>query len=88
MENINLITIGVKGGKSKLSKVGYAELTLRHILDFIAVDDFEGQGKDYKQRELQLIKVVHNDETLFSGTKYELFDILRSHKDNLKAVSL
>lgn len=78
MENILLETQGVKGGQTKTQKVGYLLATLRHDQDRIIIDDFEGQGETYKQRELQKIEIIQNGKILFSGDKYELFEKLKS----------
>ena len=79
MENIMLETQGVKGGKTEVKNVGYVIACLRHNKDMIVIDDFEGYGDSYKQRELQHIEIIHNGKILFSGNKYELFDILKAH---------
>lgn len=78
MKNIHLETQGIKGGKTQVKKVGYLMACLRHGQDRIIIDDFEGFGDTYKQRELQRIEIIKNGEVLFSGSKYELFDILES----------
>lgn len=77
MENIHLETQGVKGGNTKAQKVGYVIACLRHNQDRITIDDFEGHGDSYKQREQQHIEIIENGKVLFSGTKYELFEILK-----------
>lgn len=77
MNNIHLETQGIKGGNTKTSKVGYALICLRHPADRIIVDDYEGAGERYKQREQQLIEIIENGKLLFSGTKQELFEILK-----------
>lgn len=79
MNNIHIETQGVKGGNTKVSQVGYVIACLRHQQDRITIDDFEGFGKDYKQREMQLIEIIQNGKVLFSGDKYQLFEILKSH---------
>ena len=76
-QNITITTQGVKGGNTKTNKVGYALIELRHDQDRITIDDFEGQGDSYRQRELQRIEIIQNGKVLFSGSKYELFDILK-----------
>lgn len=76
MENIHIETQGIRGGKTTTKKVGYAVIGLRHESDLITIDDFEGQGENYKQRELQRIEIIKNGKLLFSGNKFELFDIL------------
>ncbi len=77
MENIKIETQGVKGGNTKSINAGYAIVCLRHEQDRITIDDFEGQGTTYKQRETQLIEIIENGKLLFSGSKYELFEILK-----------
>lgn len=79
-QNITITTQGVKGRNTKTIVVGYALLELRHDQDRIIVDDFEGLGDNYKQRELQKIEIIQNGEVLFSGDKYELFEILKQAK--------
>lgn len=78
MKNINITTQGVKGKETKLQNVGYLLACLRHEQDRIIIDDFEGSGSNYKQRELQKIEIIQNGKVLFSGDKYELFEKLKS----------
>jgi hypothetical protein len=77
MENIHLETQSIKGGKTKVQKVGFVVIGLRTLTDLISIDDFEGHGDTYKQREHQKIEIVENSKLLFSGTKHELFEILK-----------
>lgn len=77
MRNISIETQGVKGGKTtKSSPLGSVQTFLRHEQDFIFIDDFQGFGQTYKQRELTRITIVRNGDVLFCGDKYELFKIL------------
>jgi len=76
MKNIHLETQGTKGGKTQTKEVGFLIACLRNEQDRISIDDFEGFGDTYKQRELQHIEIIKNGKVLFSGSKYELFDIL------------
>ena len=76
-ENITITTQGIKGSNTKTNKAGYALIELRHDQDRITIDDFEGQGRSYRQRELQRIEIIQDGKLLFSGSKYELFDILK-----------
>lgn len=78
MENILIETQGIKGGQAKSQIVGYVLACLRHSQDRIIIDDYQGQGDSYKQRELQLIEIIENGKILFSGDKYELFEKLKS----------
>jgi len=77
MEKLTITTQGIKGGDTKTQKAGYALIELRHDQDRITIDDFEGRGTTYKQRELQNIEIIQNGKVLFSGNKYELFEILK-----------
>ncbi len=80
MKNIWLETQGVKGGQNQGKEVGFVIACLRHEQDRITIDDFEGYGDAYKQRETQLIEVYENGKLLFSGSKYELFEILKGNQ--------
>lgn len=77
MENIYLETQGPKGGNTKTQKVGYLLACLRHPSDRIIIDDYQGTGDSYKQRELQKIEIIQNGKVLFSGDKYQLFEQLK-----------
>lgn len=83
MKNIWIETKGVKGGKTQSKEVGYMIACLRNNEDRITIDDFEGQGTTYKQREQQKIEIIHNGEVLFSGSKYDLFELL-NNKNNVQ----
>ena len=82
MENILIETQGIKGGQAKSQRVGYVLACLRHSQDRIIIDDYKGQGDNYEQRELQLIEIIQNGKILFSGDKYELFEILKNNIKN------
>ncbi len=85
MKNLAIKTQNTKGNEPKYTEnLGYVTTFLRHSGDKITVDDFEGQGDSYKQREFTKIEIVNNGETLFSGDKYELFEILRFYENNKK----
>ena len=84
MKNISITTQGVKGGETKTQNVGYLLTCLRHEADRIIVDDYEGTGENYKQRELQNIEIIQNGIVLFSGDKYELFEVLKAHNKTKK----
>lgn len=80
MDNIKYSVRGIKGYKPEPQKTaGYVCVDLRHKDDYISVDDFQGYGSNYEQRELTQIKIVQNGTILFKGSKYELFEILKSH---------
>jgi len=76
-ENISLTTQGIRGGETKSQKAGFVLIELRQDQDRITVDDFEGRGETYKQREMLKIEIIQNGDVLFSGSKYELFEILK-----------
>lgn len=78
MAHLSIETQGIKGATTnKKVNLGYVQTFLKHEQDYISVDNFEGQGATYKQREQPEIKIVQNGEELFKGTKYELFELLR-----------
>lgn len=77
MNNIYIEIMDAKSGKTQCEKVGYVLAELTHEQDKITIDDFEGSGDTYKQREHQLIEIIENGKVLFSGNKEELFKILK-----------
>lgn len=77
MGNISIETQGLKGGATQKKEVGSVQTFLRHEQDFIFIDNFEGFGDSYKQRELTKITIVENGNVLFSGDKYELYQQLK-----------
>lgn len=85
MSNISLKTTGVRGTTPQYKeKIGRVVTFLKHDQDYITIDDFEGFGDTYKQRELTNIEVYNNGKLLFSGDKYELFNILENANINRK----
>jgi len=78
MSNLAVTIENRRGGKTKtVSNLGYIQVALRHPDDEIVIDDFEGSGESYKQREMTEIRIYQNGEKLFAGSKLELFDLLR-----------
>ena len=57
--------------------LGYVTTFIRHSEDCIIVDDFEGAGETYKQRELTEIRVYENGTLIFEGNKYDFFEQLK-----------
>lgn len=82
MKNLAVQTENTKGEKPTYKEnYGCVTTFINHIEDFIKVDNFEGFGEGFKERELSEIIIVQNGEVLFKGDKYELFEIL---KNNIK----
>ena len=78
MKNLAIKTQNTKGNEPQYKEnLGLVTTFLRHSEDFIVVDDFQGAGEDYKQRELTEIQIYQNGKLLFSGDKYELFKKLQ-----------
>ncbi len=78
MSNLSLKTQGIRGGAPQYKeKVGSITTFLRHSEDRIVIDDFSGSGNTYKKREQSLIEIYDNGKLLFTGTKQELFEILK-----------
>jgi hypothetical protein len=80
MGNLSLKTRGVQG-KEPIYKerIGCITGFLGHSEDRITIDNYEGFGDTYKERELQEIEIVQNGTTLFIGDKYELYEILKAY---------
>lgn len=72
------VTTQNKSGNSPIHKenIGYAVIAIGQLDDFISVDDFEGAGLTYKQREEPQVRIVQNGVELFVGTQHELFNLL------------
>lgn len=78
MAKLSLKTQGVKGGSPKfIEKMGSVTTFLSHSEDRIEIDAYEWFRNSYHERELLVIEVYENGKLLFSGSKYELFEILK-----------
>ena len=78
MKNLAVKTQNKKGNTPKYKEnLGYVTTFLRHDEDYIVVDDFQGSGANYKQRELTEIRVYHNGKLIFKGDKYDFFEQLK-----------
>lgn len=80
--NLSIKTQGKRGGNPTYKEnIGYSNNFLGHPEDSILIDSYEGQGNSYKKRETLLIEIRHNGNLLFSGDKYELYEILKNHSN-------
>ena len=80
MEHLSIETQNLKGNELKYKKeLGFVSVSLRHLEDKIVVDDFQGLGENYKQRELTEIRVYQNGELIFEGDKYDFFEQLKKN---------
>ena len=78
MKNLAVKTQNKKGNAPQYKEnLGFVTTFIRHSEDYIVVDDFEGVGENYKQRELTEIRVYENGVLIFSGSKYKLFEQLK-----------
>ena len=78
MGNLSVKIQNKKGNEPKHKKnLGFVSVSLRHLEDFIVVDDFQGLGENYRQRELTEIRVYQNGELIFEGDKYDFFEQLK-----------
>ena len=78
MKNLAVKTQNKKGGAIQYKEnLGYVTTFIRHSEDYIVVDDFEGAGETYKQRELTEIRVYQNGTLIFEGNKYDFFEQLK-----------
>ena len=72
MADLSIQTQGVKGGNTQSKKAGYMLACFEDESQRISIDNFEGRGETYKEREAPLIEVIDNGATIFSGTFAEL----------------
>ena len=78
MKNLAVKTQNKKGSELKYKQnLGYITTFIRHPQDYIVVDDFDGSGETYKQKELTEIRVYQNGTLIFEGDKYEFFEQLK-----------
>lgn len=78
MKNLAVKTQNKKGNTPQYKEnLGFVTTFIRHSEDYIVVDDFEGAGETYKQRELTEIRVYHNGTLIFEGNKYDFFEQLK-----------
>ena len=78
MKNISAKIQNKKGNEPIYKEnLGFISTFLRHDEDIIIVDDFQGSGENYKQRELTEIRVYHNGTLIFEGNKYDFFEQLK-----------
>ena len=78
MKNLAVKTQNKKGGAIQYKEnLGYVTTFIRHSEDYIVVDDFDGAGETYKQRELTEIRVYQNGTLIFEGNKYDFFEQLK-----------
>ena len=78
MKHLSIETQNLKGNELKYKKnLGFVSVSLKHLEDKIVVDDFQGSGGSYKQREMTEIRIYNNGELIFKGDKYDLFEQLR-----------
>jgi hypothetical protein len=71
MKNLFLETRGIKGGNPKTTEKNGSVLAVFGN-QRIYIDNFEGRGDSYKQRETLLIEITEEGKLLFSGTFEEL----------------
>mgnify|MGYP003430941134 CR=1 FL=1 len=83
MKNLLLVSQSKKGGNpiSDRSR-GYVKVEIVDDVNFkrtdmIEIDNFDGYGKNYKQREEPQIKIISDGELLFTGTIQELSNKLK-----------
>ena len=78
MKNLSAKIQNKKGNEPKyIENLGFISAFLRHDEDIIIIDDFQGSGANYKQRELTEIRVYHNGKLIFEGDKYDFFEQLK-----------
>ena len=71
MNNLHLETQGVKGSNTKTINSN-GSILVQFEKQIIMIDNYEGRGNTYKQREVPLIEIIEDGTNLFSGTFEEL----------------
>ena len=80
MKNLSAKIQNKKGNEPKqIENLGFITTFLRHDEDIIIVDDFQGLGENYRQRELTEIRVYQNGKLIFEGDKYDFFEQLKKN---------
>ena len=78
MKNLAVKTQNKKGNAPQYKEnLSLVTTFIRHSEDYIVVDDFEGVGENYKQRELTEIRVYENGKLIFEGDKSDFFEQLK-----------
>lgn len=77
MKTLSAFTQGVKGGRTKGQNHGYIAVRIGSDKIF-SVDNFNGSGQDYKQRDEPVICVydVEGFDCIFEGTREQLINKL------------
>lgn len=76
MEHLSLITQNSRGNEQKTkNNLGYVFVSFDNTK--IYVDNYEGSGETYKQRETPEIFIESEGKTLFKGTIEELKEKLK-----------
>ena len=82
--NLDITYQGVKGGKLIMLKNKSAcmiDIDCSNMqTNYILIDAFQGQGKQYKRREKCNIRIIRETETIFDGDFSELCKLLTANK--------
>jgi len=76
MKTLSAFTQGIKGGKSKQEKHGYASLQFDGN-KVLSIDNFTGIGERYKQRENPIVCIFDGFNCIFEGTHEQLINRLK-----------
>ncbi len=71
-------TIGVRGGSFKTDTKGFVEVSSKEFV--ITIDDFEGSGASYKEREESLFTFSKDGQEIIQCTLSELVKHLQANK--------
>lgn len=79
MKTLIETTQGVKGGNYKTKKTGFVCVKVNdQYTPLLDIDNFEGSGNTFKQRDEPLIRIygVDNSTIIFTGTHEQLVEKL------------
>ena len=75
MKNLSAKIQNKKGNEPKYKEnLGFIATFLRHDEDIIIVDDFQGVGENYRQRELTEIRVYQNGKIKINEEKKDIIE--------------
>ncbi len=79
MKKLSTNTIGVHGGNTKIQNQGYVAVYSGND-KILSVDNYNGSGDTYVQREEPVICISDGEYCIFEGTHKQLIDLIKRNK--------
>jgi hypothetical protein len=77
MDKLSIYKIGVKGGEGKTETTGFVSSYIGNK-KILSIDNFNGSGDTYKQRENPIICISDGEYCIFEGTHEQLIERLKN----------